>query len=813
MADEKDRGSEFSLEEILNGNYESDETFSLESILAEYKGKAYINGDRRTPSDVLAKETQNIVNEVEGKAVPSAPAAGPEDAGAAVPPRAAEPAPAEPNVRVYSPRTPVRREEAKTPERQPAPEPAPAAAPARPEETAGTQEPGPAPAAQPVSPKPVQPPVPSEPAAVPPAAEPAVTSGAVSDDDTKFFEFFDVAGSGAVKKHADEAERTMESAPDADDEGGEETDKPRRGIFARRNRRAAGEDEDQDAGDASGEEAPFVPSEEEEGPEPDAADEVKRFSAVLPQMHIRSIAAGILCLLMAVVTFLCQGGKSLPFGIGTSKAAATGILLILQYIVMLLGLDVLIDGADDLLSAAPGSESLILVSCVVTALDGMIMLFRRSFDSGLPFSLVSAASVFFAICGRKSLYAALRDSLKMSLISKSPYGVVSESDTIKGRTILKKLSGKTDGFYGRLTRQDSGEASYLRAAPLLLIGSLVLAVLASVGHGRGYSFAHCLAIMTSVAAAFPAASVFALPFRYAASLTKRSGSALAGWGGACDMSDADGALITDEDIFPVGTVSLSGIKLFEGVSQREAIVYASSVIIASDSGLTRVFSELLRGQGFAARRVDDFSCYEGGIGGVVDGERVLVGSGAFMNLMGIRVPDNININNAVFTAVNDELAAVFTLNYLPANSVQGALYAMLNTKMNMLLAVRDFSVTPNMIQQKFKVSMEGVEFIPAQTRYRVSDTGTAAKCGTSAVLCREGLGPFAEVIMRGRLLKLVTDVNTAISICGSAVGLLLMFFLCWTAAFASASAGNAFIFMMAVEACVLLMSQIVKRRV
>ena len=293
---------------------------------------------------------------------------------------------------------------------------------------------------------------------------------------------------------------------------------------------------------------------------------------------------------------------------------------------------------------------------------------------------------------------------------------------------------------------------------------------------------------------------------------KRTGCALAGWGGACDMADSDAALITDEDIFPVGTVSLSGIKLFEGTSQKKAILYTASLIIRSDSGLSKVFSELLRSQNMAAREVDDFTCYEGGgIGGVIDGENVLVGSGGFMNLMGIRVPESVNTKNTVFTAVNDELAAVFTINYVPANSVQSALVSILNTRVNMLLAVRDFNVTPDMIQKKFKVSMEGVEYIPVEDSYRVSDAKTAEERGTSAILCREGLAPFSEVITRGRLLKLVTDINTVISIVGSAIGLILMFFLCWTSAFASASAGYAFIFMMALEICVLLMSQIARR--
>ena len=41
----------------------TDEEFSLESILAEFKGSAYIDGDKRTPRDILEERTRRILNE------------------------------------------------------------------------------------------------------------------------------------------------------------------------------------------------------------------------------------------------------------------------------------------------------------------------------------------------------------------------------------------------------------------------------------------------------------------------------------------------------------------------------------------------------------------------------------------------------------------------------------------------------------------------------------------------------------------------------------------------------------------------------
>jgi hypothetical protein len=64
------------------------------------------------------------------------------------------------------------------------------------------------------------------------------------------------------------------------------------------------------------------------------------------------------------------------------------------------------------------------------------------------------------------------------------------------------------------------------------------------------------------------------------------------------------------------------------------------------------------------------------------------------------------------------------------------------------------------------------------------------------------------VISAGRTLYQLTRINTVISIVGSAIGVLLMFFLMWGASYASATAWNALIFMACVEAVSLVLGRI-----
>lgn len=115
---------------------------------------------------------------------------------------------------------------------------------------------------------------------------------------------------------------------------------------------------------------------------------------------------------MAVFTFLFEGGKSLPFGIGENAVLLTGILVLMQLVVMLLGVDTLIDGVSDLIKLEPGAETIVALSCIMSAISAMVMIYTGDVHNGLPFSVVSAFSLAFAMHGRKMYRLAMKDSLR-----------------------------------------------------------------------------------------------------------------------------------------------------------------------------------------------------------------------------------------------------------------------------------------------------------------------------------------------------------------------------------------------------------------
>jgi len=547
----------------------------------------------------------------------------------------------------------------------------------------------------------------------------------------------------------------------------------------------------------------YGPVEEKVYKEPHLKEAVRKFAASCNSISIRVLPATVITLFMIILTYVYEAGMIVPFGIGYSLDLAAGTLILCLLFVMMLCAEIIIRGVDFLIKGVPNAESLILFSCVFSLISAAFTMISGA-AAMLPFCAVSAMSLTFAAHGEKINLRAMTDSLKTAVSTSEPYGVQAEYNAEIDKSILKKVYNRTDGFYNNLMQPDITELTYRYATPILLIAALLLTILIVIVRGGVENSIHILSALLAAAAPFSALLTFSVPFATVVKSNRMSGAAIAGWGGADDICYTDGVCITDDDLFPPGMLKLSGVKVYDGASPENTIRYTASLILSSGSGLTGLFAEILKQQGLSAMRVDNFECHESGIAGLVGGAQVSTGSAAFMNLLGVRVPDDTNMKNAVYTVVNNRLVAMFAVDYKPLPSVQSALISMLKWRLDLYFAMRDFNVTPAMVGQKFKVPFDSFVFIPAKDSYSISDAHSHKIGRMAAVLNREGLNPFAEAITGGRLLRSASFFATILSVISAALGILIMFYMCWTGAFISASPGNLVIFMLCMLVTVLI---------
>ncbi len=776
-----------------------DDAMTLESILAEYKGSAYIDGDKRTPSTVLQAKTDKIIREsVTGRFEEDAP-----DNARAQPEKAVKPA-AAPNHQASAtgriPKTDTGRLPKKETGRLPKQDTGAlkkASTKKLPKLNGNTAR------------------LPDIDAVNMAKSLEYRTAKAGADDtdankkdapgDIIAFDSYDGEQDAAEEEIVREVTKAIEQQTQFE----QETRKTAGKAFSLFHRK--GEDTFDEAFDSGYEEAyedayeePPAVFEDKYVPEPDFNIAIKNFAEKCNRYSTRCFISLSLSVLLTILTLVFQSNANLPFGIGQNMAVCTGILLVLLFITMMFSAEKLADGFMDIIKGRPGIETLNLFSCLATASAAFYSMMTRDTMVGMPFCAVSAFSLTFTLWGERVYYRALTETLRTAQATTMPTGVVVSMCEDIERSVIKKIVGKTDGFYNNLIQADVSEMAFLYAAPVLIIAAVVLGFFSSFGQDQSQYFIHNFAAIMAAAAPFPAILAYAAPFNAVAKRTRQSGAAVAGWGGADELFHSDGASIKDEDMFPEGTVSLGGIKIFDEVAPEKAIRYTASLIIASQSVLATLFERLLSKQGLSKLRVDEFSCYEGGIGGEIRGERIVTGSAALMNLQGIRVPASLNMKNGVFTAVDKKLIAVFTIDYVPVKSVQNALVSVLRHHVKLLFSVRDFNISPVMLEQKFKVPVDDVEYIPIQDTYDISDDLKLDTRRTAAVLTREGMGPYVEAIIGGRRLRLTSLVATILTLMTAVGGMVIMYTICMTGAFSAGSPGNLLLYMISMTVMVLI---------
>ena len=616
--------------EKLNSSEAPAETYSLASILSEYKSEAFIRNERRLSKEELEKRADEIIREMkrsveEELSEPEPSAQEPEAEKAPEEAQAEAPAPAEPlpSLSELAAADLLPDPPAEAPGNTAGPEPEPPAeakgepAPQpREEENKETPPAAEAPQSE-AQPQPEEPE--PEPTAQPEEAEKPEEAGETEGPKTP--------------EEPDEPEPEEEKWPSP----AEERKRQKREARAERARRKRQQREEKARLRKEARE-----KEPENVPELTAEEAAKQYASGVASLHRRMIPAFTLSVVMALLLFL--GGGSL--GPEALRGGRTLWILqaAMQLAVMILGLDVLAKGVTDLLSAKPGCETVVLLANIAAEIDAVLMISGHVGEPGLPPYCVTAAfTLAFALWGSYCRRSAFRETIRAMRLASVPTVVSSEDKLAEEGSILNKKLGTAKGFLQRATEPDLPERFYHKAVPPCLLLLLVLALAAAYLSGTGAIF-RCLAALSCAAAAMSATMVYARPFFLTAKRLSLSGAALAGWRGAEDMAKAVGLVIRDLDIYPENSVILNGMKVLSGAHVEKVVAYTGSVILATGSGLRRVFGELMRQYAAPLYRVEDFDCgTEGGVSAFIGAEQVLVGTGAYMNLMGIRVPGSVDV--------------------------------------------------------------------------------------------------------------------------------------------------------------------------
>lgn len=465
---------------------------------------------------------------------------------------------------------------------------------------------------------------------------------------------------------------------------------------------------------------------------------------------------------------------------------------------MALSWEILASGLGGLFRLRVGMETLLSLACAATLADGLLLALGSAQRETLPYCAVTLVALYFYLHGAYHKRHGQRLSCRTAASASEPYLVTQDEGKWSGQDTYTKWSGLPTGFGSQIQMDDGAQRIFFRVCPIVLLGCVLFSLLNSVAAGEPDRLAWCLSATLTAASALGATLVYGRSFHKLSRRVTPNGGALAGWPGAAQSRRGNRVLLTDQDLFPPGCVELNGMKIMEGFPLERVVAYTATLIRDAGSGLDPLFHGLLRSQGAIYRRTEGLSCYEGGgLSAAVRGDQVLVGSAAFMNLMEVALPPGLNVKQAVFCAINGELAGIFAVSYQLPETVFPCVSALLRERVGPVLATRDFNLNPAMLQQRFKLAAHKMDFPPIQRRRELSDPRAPHNEILTAVLCREGIVPYAETVVGARKLCRTVRLGAILCCVGSVAGLLLAAYLTAVGAYTSLSPQNLLLFLVA----------------
>jgi len=431
----------------------------------------------------------------------------------------------------------------------------------------------------------------------------------------------------------------------------------------------------------------------------------------------------------------------------------------------------LMEGISDLAHHRFSLNTLLVFSLVACVADGILCLAQVRIPCCAPFSLNMTMSLWRTYQKRNTELGqmdTMRRAVRLDRLAAQP-------NYFDGKTGFLRGEGQVEDFMETYREPSQPELVLNRYALIALFASLFIGILAGVLHSvtMGIRF-----FSASLLVAAPS-TIYITLSRPEAILERRLhklGTVLCGWQGVVGLNEKGAFPLTAEDIFPSGSVRMNGVKFYGSRNPDQVVAYGAAVIMADGSSIAPLFSQLLESRNGYHFRVQELRCYDnGGIGGVVNNEAVLVGTLSFMKEMGVEMPEGARVSQAVYVAVDGMLGGVFAITYNKVKSAAVGLTTLCAYRgLTPVMTAVDFMMTEEFIGKKFGVQATRIAFPGRKKREELSLVEADEDAPALALTTREGLAGVAYGVTGAKALYSASRLGMTVHMLGGILGLLIM---------------------------------------
>lgn len=470
------------------------------------------------------------------------------------------------------------------------------------------------------------------------------------------------------------------------------------------------------------------------------------------------------------------------------SAAATGLyaldmipenrlrlMVFSQFFTMLLsaalGCLQMLEGISDLFKGRFSLNTLLVFSFIACCADGFLCLQQLRVPCCAAFSLQVTMSLWSAYHKRNTELAQMDTMRKAIRLD----GVGAYSDYHNGRKGFLPMEGQVEHFMDHYAKRSTTEKILGWYALFAVLASIAIGVLAYMWYGLS---AGLQAVAVSLLASAPAISFISQsrPMDILERRLHKLGSVLCGWQGVKGLSGKAVLPITHADLFPAGTVKMNGVKFFGHRRPEEIVACCCALIDADESGLAPLFRQVADSRNAPHYEATQLIAYEqGGIGGTVRGEEVLVGSLEFLQELGVEIPEGIRVNQAVCVSISGQLCGLFAVTHEKAKASAAGLATVCgSSKLQPVVAVSDFAMNDKLLRPRFGKHTKNILYPDQATRTQLREKELPEDAPALLLTTKEGFAPVAYAITGARSLKTSCIAGLVLALLGGLVGLGMM---------------------------------------
>ncbi len=481
-------------------------------------------------------------------------------------------------------------------------------------------------------------------------------------------------------------------------------------------------------------------------------------------------------MLLSLLVFFASAAITAVAALGYMDESRQRLMVFIQFFGMmmaaLLGCYQMMEGVADLFRGRFSMNTMLVITFIVCCVDGVFCFRQERVPCCAAFSLQATMSLWGAYHKRVTEMGQMDTLRKASRI----YGIYTASDYHEGSKGLLRAEGDVDDFmqnYQAATGPEKvftwyGFFAMLACAGIGIAGG-VLQKDASFGVQVGAA-----ALLTAV----PVTSFITLsrPQAILGKRLHRVGGVICGWQGVNGMKGKAYFAMTHEDLFPVGTCKLNGVKFFGSRESKQVISYAWALVNEVGGALAPLFDHLLETQGGFQSAPESLRTYpNGGVGGEVDGESVLVGTQPFLKSMGVEVPEGIRVNHAVYIAVDGELCGLVAVTYVKHRSPAAGIGTLCAHRgLFPVLTTGDFMLTEDFIREKFNVNPKRMLFPERQVRRELSRKQPDKDMPALALTTRDDFAAYTYCVTGARVLRTAQKLGVVVHLVAGILGILMM---------------------------------------